>query len=176
MAYITGTYFAPISRGTGRNYKLVGYWLNASTSCDGTTNEIKLRLDDHCSHQGCQLQAVEWDNGSALNPLRLGLWRALRRLVCQKCPPKSMSMSIFDAHDFMNQALAPCSCGNSKGLDGLIVTSLKHITSDQVKASQIIIRLAEAGKHVIAEDGICLSCCHPSTKALIQKKRMLVAS
>lgn len=178
MAYITGTYFAPISRGNQRNFKLVGYWLNAnSSSLDGsTTNEIKCRLDHHCSHQGCQLNAVEWDNGPGANPMRQGLWRALRRLICDKCPPKRMGMSFMHIDDFMSQALAPCYCGSSKGLDGIIVTSLKHLCSDQVKGSQIVIRLAEAGKHVFAEDGICLSCCHPATKAMLQKKRLLVAS
>lgn len=177
MAYITGTYFAPISRGTGRNFRLVGYWLNAHTSSvDGSTNEIKCRLDDHCSHQGCQLGAVEWDCGAGMNPIRMGLWRALRRLACDKCPPKRMPMSFLNVDDFMEQALAPCSCGQSKGLDGIIVTTTKHLCSDPLKLSQIIIRLGEAGKHVIGEDGICLSCCHPSTKQMLQKKRLLVAS
>ncbi|MBX9686187.1 MAG: hypothetical protein K2X27_05765 [Candidatus Obscuribacterales bacterium] len=177
MAYITGTYFAPISRGNGRNFKLVGYWLNASQSDVGSsTNEIKLRLDDHCSHQGCELTAVEWDCGTGGNPIRMGLWRALRRLVCDKCPPKRMAMTFMHIDDFMSQALAPCNCGQAKGLDGIIVTTLKHFCNDQVKGSQMIIRLAEAGKHVIAEDGICLSCCHPATKAMLQKKKVLVAS
>ncbi len=177
MAYITGTYFAPVSRGTSKHYKLVGYWLNANTSFDGTTNEIKLRLDDLANHQGCQLSAVEWDCGTGNNPIRMGLWKALRRLVCDKCPPKRMAMSFLNIDDFMTQALAPCHCGQSKGLDGLIATSFKHICSDQVKGCQMILHLAEAGKHVIAEDGICLSCCHPATKSMLAKKRrLLVAS
>lgn len=176
MAYITGTYFAPVSRNTGRNYKLVGYWLNANSGNEGTTAEIKFRLDDHCSHHGCQLQAVEWDSGAATNPIRMGLWRALRRLVCESCPPKRMPMTFLHVNDFMEQALAPCYCGQTKGLDGIIVTSLKHFCSDQVKGSQMIIKLAEAGKHVLAEDGICLSCCHPATKAMVEKKKLLVAS
>lgn len=177
MAYITGTYFAPISRGSGRNFKLVGYWLNANGgTLEGSTNEIKLRLDDHCAHQGCQLNAVEWDCGSGMNPIRMGLWRALRRLVCDKCPPKRMSMSFLHLDDFMAQALAPCNCGQAKGLDGLIVTTIKHLCTDPAKGSQIILRLAEAGKHLIADDGICLSCCHPATKTMLQKKRLLVAS
>lgn len=177
MAYITGTYFAPISRGNGRNYKLVGYWLNAAaTNMQSSTNEIKIRLDDHCSHQGCQLNAVEWDNGAGGNPIRMGLWRALRRLICDKCPPRRMPMNFMHIDDFMSQALAPCHCGQAKGLDGLIVTSTKHLCSDPVKGSQIILRMAEAGKHFIGEDGICLSCCHPATKAMLQKKRLLIAS
>jgi hypothetical protein len=177
MAYLTGTSFAPISRPTNRNFKLVGYWLNASLAdADGTTNEIKCRLDYHCTNLGSQLNAVEWDRGSSINPVRMGLWRALRRLVCDKCQPKRMAMSFLHLDDFMNQALAPCSCGSRKGLEGIIVTTLKHLSSDQAKLGQIVIRLAEAGKHVIADDGICLSCCHPSTKLILQKKRLLVAS
>ena len=175
MAYITGTYFAPISRGTGRNYKLVGYWLNATSGLEATTTEIKVRLDDLCSHQGYQLNAVEWDCGNASNPMRLGLWRSLRRLICDKCPPKRMGLSFMSLDDFLNQALAPCPC-ESKGLDGIIVSSLMHLCSDQTKTSQICLRLAEAGKHLMSDDGICLSCCHPATKMMLQKKRLLVAS
>jgi hypothetical protein len=175
MAYVTGTYFAPISKNNGRNFKLVGYWLSGPTKdIDGASHEFKSRLDDHCSHQGCQLNAVEWDSGPALNPMRVGLWRALRRLVCDSCPPKRMSMTHLCLDDFINDALTPCMCGSNKGLEGLIVTSLKHLSTDQLKGSQIIFRLAEIGKHVIADDGICLSCCHPATKKLLLKKRLLV--
>jgi hypothetical protein len=177
MAYITSTYFAPASRPTARHFKLVGYWLNAREGdIDGSTSEIKCRLDSHCCHQGSQLSAVEWDCGSAPNPMRPGLWKAIRRLVCEKCQPKRMPFAFMNLDDFMTQALAPCSCGGAKGLEGIIVISLKHICSDPVRASQIVLRLAEAGKHVLAEDGICLSCCHPSTKAMLQKKRLLIAS
>lgn len=177
MAYATGTYFAPISRGTRRNFKLVGYWLSAyGANVEGSTSEIKLRLDDFTSHQGCILNAVEWDCGAAQNPTRMGMWKALRRLVCDKCPPRRMPMSFMNIDDFMFQAMAPCSCGHNEGLDGIILTNLKHMSSDPNKNSQIILRLAERGKHVIAEDGICLSCCHPATKRLVEKKRLLVAS
>lgn len=177
MAYLTGTSFAPISRGAGRNYKLVGYWLNASSGIQSNTNEIKVRLDDLCAHQRCELGAVEWDNGASNNPIRMGLWKALRRLVCDKCTPKRMPMTFFGLDDFLDQALAPCTtCSDSRGMDGLIVGMLKHVSSDEVKLSHICLRLAEFEKHVFAEDGICLSCCHPATKRLLQKKRLLVAS
>lgn len=177
MAYATGTYFAPITRSNKRNYKLVGYWLSSTSgSLEGSTAEIKLRLDDLCSHQGCILNAVEWDCGASLNPMRMGFWKALRRLVCDKCPPKRMSMSFMNLEDFMTQALAPCSCGRSEGLDGILFTTLKHLTTDPTKASQVILKLAEQGKHVMAEDGVCLSCCHPATKKMLQKRKLLVAS
>lgn len=177
MAYITGTYFAPISRSAGRNFRLVGYWLNASGGIQSTTNEIKLRLDDVASHQNCQLGAVEWDCGASVNPIRMGLWKALRRLICEKCPPKRMAMTFFGLDDFLDQALAPCTtCSDAKGMEGLILGTLKHLCSDELKLSLICLRLAESGKHIIADDGICLSCCHPATKRLLQKKRLLVAS
>ena len=133
-------------------------------------------MGGHCSQQGAQLNAVEWDCANSANPIRLGLWRAIRRLVCNKCQPRPMSMSFMHLDDFMTQALAPCSCLSRSGLDGLIVASLRHLCTDQNKANQMILRLAEAGKHVLAEDGVCRSCCHASTKALIQKKRLLIAS
>lgn len=177
MAYATGTYFAPITRANRRNYKLVGYWLSSNNSVlDGSTSEIKLRLDDFCSHQGCILNAVEWDCGSNQNPMRMGLWKALRRLVCDKCPPKRMSMSYMNLDDFMTQAMAPCGCGRKEGLEGILFTNIRHLSSDPSKVSQVVLKLAEEGKHVIAQDGICLSCCHPATKALLQKRKLLVAS
>lgn len=181
MAYMTGTYFAPASRGgrttTGRNLKLVGYWLSASNCVVKTsTPEIKCRLDDHCSNRGYQLNAVEWDCGSGANPIRVGLWRAMRRLSCDRCQPKQMAMTFLDLDDFVIQALSPCTCGSSTGLDGIILTTIKHLSSDPQKSTQLILRLAEAGKHVFADDGICLSCCHPATKKMLQKKRLLPAS
>ena len=176
MAYATGTYFAPITRSNRRNYKLVGYWLSANGSSIESMSEIKLRLDDFTAHQSCILNSVEWDSGPGINPMRMGLWKALRRLVCDKCPPKRMSMSFMGLDDFLYQALLPCGCGRFDGLDGLILTTIKHLTTDPSKLNQIVLRLAEKNKHVIAEDGICLSCCHPATKALLQKKKLLVAS
>ena len=134
-----------------------------------------MRLDDHCTHNGCTLNGVESDYGVSLNPIRLGLWRALRRVMCEHCPPKRMPMTLMNVDEFMAYALAPCPCG-AKGVDGLIVTSMKHLCSDPVKGSQIVLKMAEAGKHFIADDGICLSCCHPATKHLMQKKRFLFAS
>lgn len=176
MAYITSTSFAPVSRASGRGHKLVGYWLNAaSTNIQSNSNEIKMRLDDHCAHHGCYLNSFESDNGQSANPIRMGLWRAIRRTVCENCPPKRMPMTFMNVDDFMAQALAPCPCGG-KGVDGIIVTSMKHLCSDPVKGSQIVLKMAEAGKHFVAEDGICLSCCHPATKQMMQKKKLLVAS
>ena len=176
MAYVTSTFFAPVSKNFGRGYKLVGYWLNAaSTNIQSNASEIKMRLDDHCTHHGNTLNGVESDNGNGANPIRMGLWRALRRTVCENCPPKRMPMTFMNLEDFMAQALSPCACAGN-GVDGIIVTTMGHLCSDPVKGSQIVLKMAEAGKHFMAEDGICLSCCHPATKAMMQKKKLLVAS
>lgn len=154
---------------------LVGYWLNSS-SVDGVgIKEAKSRLEDLCARRGGhQLAFVESESGSAQNPMRVGLWNALRRLVCIKCEPKRMSFSVMNLEDFVNQALSRCTCRTPEGVDGMIVANLRHISSDSMKTNQIILLLAEKGKHVVNEDGMCVSCCCPNTKAMLEKKKVLI--
>lgn len=147
--------------------RLVGYTLSVKHVEEG--KEAVLRLEDKASNGGFRLETTEWDVGHATNPYRLGLWRALRRLVCLKCEPKRMSFSMLNFDDFLHQAMSPCHCGSPDSADGLIVSRLDHVSSNRVLGSALVLRLAQSGKHVIAEDGICLSCCHPAVKGMLNR-------
>jgi hypothetical protein len=157
--------------------RLVGYWLGISgLGMEKYTSEIRCRLEDHASIYRYGLEAIESDACRANSPVRLGLWRALRRLICNRCEPRTMPLSFLDVADFLNHALSPCSCGMKSGLDGIIVISLSHLCADKQKLADLVVCLAEAGKHLIAEDGVCLSCCHPSARLAVQKKKWMRAS
>jgi hypothetical protein len=145
--------------------KLVGYVLTPR-SFDSPA-EAGLRLQSRASRIGFRISRTELDVGSASSQFRSGLWRALRRLVCNVCEPRKMPFSTVSFDDFLYQALQPCYCGSASGDAGIVVEKMEHITTDRMRANQLILRLAKAGKHVVAEDGICLSCCHPATKRLM---------
>lgn len=145
--------------------KLVGYVLTPR-SFDSPT-EAGLRLQSRAARLGFRISRTEVDVGSASSQFRSGLWRALRRLVCNECEPRKMPFSTVSFDDFIYQALLPCYCGTATGDAGIVVEKMEHITTDRVRANQLILRLAKAGRHVVAEDGICLSCCHPATRKLM---------
>lgn len=145
--------------------KLVGYVLTPRSF--DVPSEAGLRLQGRAARIGFRISTTEVDLGSATNPFRNGLWRAFRRLICNRCEPKKMPFSMVNFDDFIFQALQPCYCGKKEGDAGLVVEKLDQIASDRVKQSQVVLKLAKAGKHLVAEDGICLSCCHPATKRLI---------
>lgn len=147
--------------------KLIGYVLYPRNS--NATEEGSLRLEDKCLNAGYKLAVSEHDSGNNTNLLRPGLWNTLRKLVCTKCDPKRMPLSIMNFDDFVHQALSPCHCGAPQGMDGLILTKMDHLTADKTKASTFALKLAGMNKHFVAEDGICLSCCHPATKDLLEK-------
>jgi hypothetical protein len=146
--------------------KLVGYILTPRSF--DTAGEAGVRLQGRAARGGFRISSTEVDVGSAASHFREGLWRALRRLVCSDCDPRKMPFSILNFEDFMAQALRPCYCRRTtRGQAGIVVERIDHITTDKIRANELIIRLAKAGKHVIADDGICLSCCHPATKKLL---------
>ena len=165
---------AQASAGRQSGNQLVGYWLN--TGMQIASGEAKSRLEDLCSRRvGHKLAALECESGVAQNPMRFGLWKALRKLVCNRCQPKRMSFGIINIEDFLTQALSSCPCGQAEGLEGIVIANLRHISSDHMLANQFILLMAEHGKHVVSEDGLCISCCNQSTKSLLAKKRALVS-
>jgi hypothetical protein len=146
--------------------RLVGYILTTKNYDPG--KEAVEKLDDRAVGAGFNLVGSEWDVGYTSNPYRVGLWRALRRLVCNRCEPRRLPFSLINFDDFVQQALKPCICGKTtSGLDGMVVQRMDHITSDTKKGAMLVLELATRGKHVIAEDGICLSCCHPATRRVL---------
>lgn len=146
--------------------KLIGYVLSAMKHYEPGNEEL-LRLDDKCANSGFELSGSESDVGISGNPMRMGLWRVLRKLTCSYCEPKKMPFSLINFDDFLQQALLPCVCRNSQGRFGIVVQKLDHITNDRNKLNALILELARRGKHVVAEDNICLSCCHPATRDLL---------
>jgi hypothetical protein len=80
-----------------------------------------------------------------------------------------MPLSLINFDDFVSQALAPCRCGCGIGLDGLVVARLEHINAMKDRTLVLVTELAKRGKHLVAEDGICLSCCHPTMKDVVKK-------
>ncbi len=148
--------------------RLVGYILTTRRFDPGPEAIEKLR--DRAEKSGCRLSRTEFDVGCSRNPYRVGLWRALRKLVCDRCEPRRLAYSLANFEDFILQALKPCICGNKIGLDGLVVKNLDHITNDPKKGARLCLELARRGKHLYADDGICLTCCHPATKQLLTRQ------
>lgn len=163
-------YAKRVSPSYASGQRLVGYTLHLRSMQPGA--EANERIEDKCLNAGYRMAFSESDTGVATNPFRTGLWRALRRIVCNKCEPKPMPLSMINFDDFLHQALQPCRCGETTGVDGLLVLRMEHITPDRAKSSAFILRMAKMGKHVIADDGICLSCCHRATKELLAKDIM----
>ncbi len=155
----------------GRNYidparqRLIGYVLTARRFEQNL--EVSESLEKKCLRMGQRLKATEWDVGTPNNPIRLGLWNVLRRVICDNCPPKRMSFSILNFDDFLDQALSPCRCSQPSGVDGIVLTTIHHLSNKLEHGTNLILRLARLGKHLIADDGICLSCCHPVCQALV---------
>ncbi len=177
MAYTMRTASTQVTDKRGdKQCRLVGYWLNSgSTEASVGPGEAKSRLEDLCGRRGGHhLELTECESGVSQNPMRIGLWNALRKLVCHKCQPKRMSFGIMNLEDFITQAMGRCSCRNPEGLDGIVVANVRHISSDAMKNSQLILLLAERGKHLITEDGMCVSCCCPNTKAMLEKRKVLI--
>ena len=153
-----------------RPKKMVGYVLTTRNYDPG--KQITDRLSERCQKAGFALSTTEWDVGNSLNPYRVGLWRALRRLMCNRCEPRRLAFSLVNFDDFIAQALKPCICGNKEGNAGLVINTMNHLTCDQTKGAHLVLALARAGKHLYAQDNICLSCCHPATKEMLSKKEM----
>jgi hypothetical protein len=157
-----------VSPSSSERKRLIGYFLYAP-NCDSQNNEASLRLEDRCFYAGFKLAGCETEAGKSSNHFRMGLWRALQRLICTKCEPKRMPLSLINFDDFVSQALAPCRCGCGTGLDGLVVARLEHINAMRERTLVLVTELAKMGKHLVAEDGICLSCCHPTMKDVVKK-------
>lgn len=153
---------------------LLGYWLETGKR-PAQLSEVKSILDDICHRYNHRLIDVETESGNPNNPIRIGLWAALRKLVCYKCPVKRMSFSVLNIEDFVDHALEPCICTNPEGLSGIVINGVGHICADPIKGSQLLILLAARGKHVVNEAGMCISCCHPATQALVERRRTLVS-
>lgn len=162
--YQTSQMRKPAFAGGAAAGRLVGYTLTPRSF--DVPGEAAARLEDKCKHAGFRLSSAEQDVGLSSNPFRNGLWRALRKLMCSRCEPKRMPLSMINFEDFVYQALQPCPCGGN-GDDGLVLRKLDDISSDRVRSSNLILALAKRGKHVFAEDSICLSCCHPATKRML---------
>lgn len=148
--------------------RLVGYLL--TTDNYRPAKDAVDRLEDRSEQAGFHLTGTEWDIGRSQNPYRVGLWRALRRLTCDKCEPRRLAFSLANFEDFIAQALKPCMCGNKKGIDGLVVARLDQLTNDPRKGARLVLELARAGKHLYADDGVCMSCCHPATKEMLGRQ------
>lgn len=146
--------------------KLVGYVLSLRTFED--QKEATLHLQQRCARAGFAFSVAESDAGTPLtNPFRKGLWTALRRLMCTRCEPKRMPFSMMNFEDFIHQSLMACPCGSNSGAAGIVVNRLDELSADKKSASALVLTFAKRGKHLVAEDGICLSCCHPETKKLL---------
>jgi hypothetical protein len=144
---------------------LVGYILTTKNYDPG---KAAIRhLEGKAKTAGFGFIGSEWDVGYSANPYRVGLWRALRKLVCSACEPRRLPFSLVSFEDYLGQALKPCLCGCGVGADGIVVSTLNHICNDRKIGALVVLELAKHGKHVIADDGICLSCCHPATKKLL---------
>lgn len=146
--------------------KLVGYILTPRSFDSPADGENRLR--NQALRVGLRLSVVECELGMASNPFRMGLWKALRRLVCNRCEPKRMPLSMINFDDFLHQALTPCNCGYSESDGGIVVERLDHVSNDRKRLDSFILALTKRKKHVVAEDGICLSCCHPITKKVLE--------
>jgi hypothetical protein len=147
--------------------RLIGYILyprNFDPGMEGAS-----RLEDKCLNAGFRMIAHEQELGTPSNQFRPVFWRALRRMMCNKCEPKRMPFSMINFEDFLYQALSPCKCGSNAGYDGLVVKTIEHIIADPPKACAFVLQMAVLKKHFVADDGICLSCCHPATKELVTK-------
>jgi hypothetical protein len=149
----------------GEGQKLVGYVLG--TVHYGAENHAQHQLEAICDKMGATLSLTEWDVASPHNPMRLGLWRAVRRLMCKHCQPIRMSYSMVNFDDFMNQALNPCHCGSEKGFDGLVVANINSICNIPARGARFILYLAEAGKHLYTDAGQCLTCCNPAVQRML---------
>jgi hypothetical protein len=161
----TGSDFCKRPTALNQHRNLIGYVLTPGYLDPGAI--VSEKLEKRCYYSGFTLETTEWEGGNASNPIRMGLWKALRRLVCNHCPPKRMPFSVVHFNDFLTQALSPCHCPAPAGLDGLIVSNLNQITSDPTKVAELCIRLARLGKHLITEDTTCLSCCHPAIRRMV---------
>ena len=142
--------------------ELLGYILTPRSF--ESTREADMRLKERSFGAGYRMSTMEIDVGLGSNPFRIGLWRMFRKLVCNKCEPKRMPFSMINFEDFMHQALAACPCGGGNGYAGVVMSKLDQLSSDRLRTSAIVLALAKMDKHVIADDGICWSCCHPATK------------
>lgn len=146
--------------------KLVGYMLTPRSFDAPSDGENRLR--NRALRAGLRVSVVQCELGSASNPFRMGLWKALRRLVCNRCEPKRMPLSMINFDDFLHQATMPCSCRGGESDGGIVLERIDHFSNDKTKVDAFILAMAKRGKHVVAEDGICLSCCHPITMKLLQ--------
>lgn len=153
-----------LTRPITRDAELIGYMLT-SRNFEVNRNPMA-NLQGRSARAGFKVTRTETDMGAAGNPFRSGLWRALRLLICT-CEPKRMPLTMMNFADFLHQALQPCGCRENVGASGIVVGHLNDISSDRLRSSALILALAKKGKHVIAEDGICLSCCHPATQKLL---------
>ncbi len=157
-----------VASGRTERPKLLGYVLKSNYNDSGmlASEEIAKK----CRLGGTTLVSTEFDSGAPGNPMRMGLWRALRRLICNRCPPKQMPFSCLDIDDFVKQALIPCSCVSPDPVSGIVVANIGHISSIPDKGARFCMLMAAAGKHVIANEGHCMSCCHPQMKRTVAQQ------
>jgi hypothetical protein len=144
---------------------LVGYIL--TTKNDDPDEAAVGHIEEKARTAGFALNGSEWDIGHSATPYRVGLWRALRRLICAECEPRRLPLSLASFEDFLSQALKPCVCRRDVGAHGIVVSKLDHICNDHETGGLLVVALAKRGKHLFGEDGVCLSCCHPATKKVL---------
>jgi hypothetical protein len=156
-------------RNIAHRLQLIGYLLTARPI---TKNDIAVEmLQRKCIYGGFTLKEYEIDIGLENNPIRPGLWNAFRHLICSQCDLKPMPNALLGIEDWLTLAFAPCNCSSPKGLDGIVVGSLHRFCNDPALGTIIMLKLAQSKKHFIAEDGVCLSCCHSGTKAILEKNQ-----
>lgn len=128
------------------------------------------QIEHFAKRKNLNLVSAEAETGSGEKLMRPGLWKALRKVVCQSCPPK-LAIVTADLEHWLREALRPCICSKSEAADGLVVANILKVCIDPRQGSQFTLMMAAQNLHLFsAGDKVCLSCCNPSAQAFLRRQ------
>ncbi|MBX9686753.1 MAG: hypothetical protein K2X27_08625 [Candidatus Obscuribacterales bacterium] len=148
--------------------RLIGYF-RVSKRDDLYTCEDPQKLESFCTKKGASIVSTESEVSAGNQIVRVGLWKALRKMLCSQCEPRQMPM-LNQYEDWMRELNKSCSCKSAKPCDGIVVTDMRAVTTDMAQGARFTLDLCAAGKHLVSlAEEKCLSCCNPQAVAFLRK-------
>ena len=139
--------------------RLIGY-VRVENRDDTYSSPQNANIREFADDKNFELVKMEFETSKGSQVMRVGLWKALRWMVCTKCPPKAMPMSDIYQY-WYKEAMRPCNCPEPVPADGLLVDSITAICTTPAQGAKFTLDMCACRSHLyVANEGRCLSCCN----------------
>jgi hypothetical protein len=127
-------------------------------------------IERYAAKTGLNIVNTEREVSNGRQIIRIGLWKALRQMMCVNCQPRQMPM-ISEYPYWFEQACMPCTCKNPSPADGLIAGGMGVFCLDPPKGAEFTLSMCLVNKHLYSvENKACMSCCNAKAVEFARKR------